>query len=341
MHPRRQAVPSPGTADTLSTYTRAVPQPRAPSPLIIARRRAGHRRLALLVAGILLVIAFVVSIADRGHARKLQDKHKAHTHHVQLNPLTTAAVSRLIASRSGDVSAAVENLVTGHEWLLDADARDQTASIIKVDILETLLYQTEESGQPISDAEGAEPQEMIEASDDDDATALWNQIGGATGIGAYNASAGLTQTSPNTEGYWGETLTSGADQIKILQQLAKPSRLLSPDAQEYALDLMTNIDPGQNWGVTGGVPAGVTVALKNGWVPLTSGTDWEINSIGWVKGDGRDYLIAVLTAHDPSEQYGIRTIDEISADVYSALGTTARGGAAKRRAGKTTTKKSV
>ena len=54
-------------------------------------------------------------------------------------------------------------------------------------------------------------------------------------------------------------------------------------------------------------PAGVTVALKNGWLPLASGYDWEINSIGRVKGEHRRYLIAVLTAGEPYA-YGIDTI---------------------------------
>ena len=55
---------------------------------------------------------------------------------------------------------------------------------------------------------------------------------------------------------------------------------------------MENVSADQAWGVSGGVPAGVTVALKNGWLPLNdANTDWQINSIGWVSGDGRDYLL--------------------------------------------------
>jgi beta-lactamase class A len=212
------------------------------------------------------------------------------------------------------------NLKTGREWLFNPGARDQTASIIKADILETLLYQTRSDDDSIADAEGEIPEGMIEASDNADATRLWDQIGGAAGISRYNKLAGLTQTTPNTQGYWGETLTSAADQIKLLELLAKPSKLLTRKAQAYQLSLMEDIDPGENWGVTGGVPGGVTVALKNGWVPLASNLDWEVNSIGWVHGDGRDYLIAVLTAHDPSEAYGIDTIQKISASVYATLG---------------------
>jgi hypothetical protein len=76
----------------------------------------------------------------------------------------------------------------------------------------------------------------------------------------------------------------------------------------------------QRWGVSGGVPAQVTVALKNGWLPLDSAdTDWQINSVGWISGQGRNYLMAVLSTGDPSEQYGIDTIDQLAAIVWNGL----------------------
>jgi hypothetical protein len=302
-----------------------MPPARRPSSQTIARRRAGQKRLGLLGAAVLIVIAAVIASTGHSHAKTRQPTIKrtaAKTHlPPAVDPLTTPGVKNWIAGRQGNVSAAVMNLKTGKEWLLNPSARDQTASIIKADILETLLYQTREDDDSIADAEGEIPEDMIEASSDADATQLWDQIGGAAGIARFNALAGLTQTTPNTQGFWGETLTSAADQIKILEQLAKPSKLLSKQAVAYQLSLMTDIDPGENWGVTGGVPAGVTVALKNGWVNLTSYTDWEINSIGWIHGDDHDYLLAVLTAHDPSQDYGIGTINKIAADVYATLGT--------------------
>ena len=202
------------------------------------------------------------------------------------------------------------------EWLLHPNARDQTASIIKVDILETLLHR---SRGALSYSAKVTAAGMIDDSDNDDANDLWNADGGGTGVAAYNRLAGLTQTAPNIAGYWGLTLTSAADQIKLLTELAYPSRALTAGSRRYALALMEHITPGQNWGVSGGVPRNVTVALKNGWLPTGGYGSWEINSIGWVRGDRRDYLIAVLTAHDPGEQYGIDTIEHISSLVFSGL----------------------
>jgi hypothetical protein len=72
--------------------------------------------------------------------------------------------------------------------------------------------------------------------------------------------------------------------------------------------------------VSSGVPAGVTVALNNGWLPLGVGSsDWQVNSVGWVSGDGRDYLMAVFSAGNPSKQYGIDTLNHLGAMVWGSL----------------------
>jgi beta-lactamase class A len=234
------------------------------------------------------------------------------------DPLAAASMRRFLSTRTGSVSIAVQDLGTGHEWLENPSARDQAASIMKVDILETLLRQSEVNGTPLDD-DWSSVQGMIENSDNDDAQDLWDDAGGSTGVGAYNADAGLTHTDLNTDGYWGESTTSAADQILLLDELVAPHGLLDPTSETSELGLMENVEADQTWGVSGGVPAGVSVALKNGWVPLTSNTDWEVNSIGRVQGAGRDYLIAVLTAHDPSEAYGIDTIDGVSALVWRGL----------------------
>jgi hypothetical protein len=84
--------------------------------------------------------------------------------------------------------------------------------------------------------------------------------------------------------------------------------------------LLENVTPSQRWGVSSGVPAGVTVALKNGWLPLGVGnSDWQVNSVGWVSGHGRDYLMAAFSAGNPSEQYGIDTLNHLGAMVWGSL----------------------
>jgi Beta-lactamase enzyme family len=242
------------------------------------------------------------------------------------DPLTGAA--SYTAARSGTVLAAVYDVRTGQSWRLGDSQGQAEASIVKLDILETLLARQDGAALPGADQDLA--QAMIEDSDNDAATSLWDEDGAATGIGAYNKRAGLTRTVPSPcvtcAGFswpgWGLTTTVPYDQLALLKQLVVPGpHPLLPAAQRsYALSLMENVTADQRWGVSGGVPAGVTVALKNGWLPLDDAdTDWQVNSVGWVSGDGRDYLIAVLSTGNPTEQYGIDTIDALSARVWSAL----------------------
>jgi beta-lactamase class A len=239
-------------------------------------------------------------------------------------------LSSYVASRSGSVLAAVYDIGTGQTWNLRLGSPQPEASIVKVDILETLLARSgdADSGTGLPATESSLAQQMIEDSDNDAATSLWYASGGPGKIRAFNATAGLRQTSPSRcvqcPGFpwpgWGLTTTTAADQITLLRQLFTPGSLLTRGQRSYVLRLMEHVTPAQRWGVSGGVPLRATVALKNGWLPLnTAGTDWQINSIGWISGRGRDYLIAVLTTGNPTEQYGIDTITGLSAIVWKAM----------------------
>jgi hypothetical protein len=235
-------------------------------------------------------------------------------------------VQAYLAGRGGTVRVAVYDLATGQEWSLGDGTAQAEASIVKVDVLETLLSQRPDG---LTAGDQALAQEMIEDSDNDAATSLWDDVGGATGISAYNTQAGLTQTTPSAcvkcAGFpwpgWGLTTTTPADQIALLRRIVEPGGPLTNAQRKYALSLMENVTADQAWGVSSGVPAGVTVALKNGWLPLDDGdTNWQINSIGWVSGGGRDYLLAMLSTGNPDEQYGIDTLDSVGSMVWSAMG---------------------
>jgi hypothetical protein len=245
----------------------------------------------------------------------------------QADPLSGAAAA-YVAGRSGTVLAAVYDITTGQSWRLGGGPAQDEASVVKLDILETLLAR--QGGGALTQGDQALAQSMIEDSDNDAATSLWDEAGGAEGIGAYNDQAGLAGTTPSScvacAGFpwpgWGLTTTVPQDQLSLLKQLVVPGPdpLLSAAERSYALSLMEHVTPDQAWGVSAGVPAGVTVALKNGWLPLNdASTDWQVNSVGWVSGGGRDYLVSVLSTGNPTEQYGIDTISGLSSLIWSGL----------------------
>jgi beta-lactamase class A len=242
------------------------------------------------------------------------------------DPFGTAAASYL-STRTGTVLAAVYDVGTGQTWRLGQGRPQAEASVVKLDVLETLLAERG-GGGGLSASDQSLATQMIEDSDNSAATSLWYEVGGAARIRSFNAEAGLTQTTPSScvicAGFswpgWGLSTTTPADQIALLRKLITPSSLFTDAERDYALSLLENVTPSQRWGVSGGVPAQVTVALKNGWLPLAGvDSDWQINSVGWISGGGRNYLMAVLTTGNPTEQYGIDTIDQLSAMVWQDM----------------------
>jgi hypothetical protein len=329
--------------------------PSASRPRLVATRKhaillTAAVAVAVLVAASVIVVLYDGRVADHSSAARISGRPHAAASTPSAGAVSsqpavsqgpTASPSAVVlrdplgqsarayvASRAGTVLAAVYDMRTGQAWTLGRGAPQDEASIVKVDILETLLAQHRARGTSLSASDVTLAQEMIEDSDNDAATALWDEVGGARGISVYNNSVGLTHTTPSgcvtCTGFpwpgWGLSTTTPLDQIALLRELLQQGDLLSHAQQAFMLGLMERVTPSQRWGVAGGASLLTTVALKNGWMPLTSADDdWQINSIGWISGVGRDYLIAVLTTGDPTEQYGIDTIDELSAIVWRKM----------------------
>ena len=229
-------------------------------------------------------------------------------------PFVTAAMRAFLATRAGNITAAAYNVKTRRLFLYRPGVYGYEASIAKVDIVATALYEAQEQGTTLTATQKELATEAIEESDNDAAEGLWEDDEGNPGIAAFNARVGMTQTILDSQGVWGLYESTARDQIRLLKHVALSNHVLSSASRAYELGLMHNVDPAQDWGVSGGVLAPATVALKNGWLPV--GPGWEINSVGQVTGRYRDYLIAVLTSDDPSMAYGVDTIEGISELVW-------------------------
>jgi hypothetical protein len=260
-------------------------------------------------------------------AKQLKTTSPAPARRRHQDPLAATAAS-YVSTRSGTVLAAVYDIATGQTWRLARGQPQAEASVVKLDVLETLLAEKGDSRTGLSATDQSLAQQMIEDSDNAAATSLWYDVGGAAGIRSFNAAVGLMHTSPSPcvdcPGFpwpgWGLTTTTPTDQISLLRELVEPNALLTSAERIYALSLMENVTSSQRWGISGGVPPQATVALKNGWLPLDStGTDWQINSVGWISGRRTDYLMAVFTTGNPTEQYGIDTINGLAAIVWKDM----------------------
>jgi beta-lactamase class A len=229
------------------------------------------------------------------------------------SPFTPAIITDL-NNAPGLVSAAVEDLTTGDVFVYHPNLRLITASILKVQLLGTVLSEARAASQPLSPSEQALVAPMIEVSDNHATTNLLQDAGGPGAVATFDQSIGMTESNPISD--WGNSTTTATDQLTLLDRFVQPNGYLSDASRTYGLNLMSQIVPADIFGVSSGVPSGLLRASKTGRIP----SEGVINGIGWVQGQGRDYLIAVLTqgVRNP-DQTGLALIDEVSTSTWNAL----------------------
>ncbi|MBO3747875.1 serine hydrolase [Streptosporangiaceae bacterium NEAU-GS5] len=214
------------------------------------------------------------------------------------------------------VTVAVRDLSTGITYTYNPRLRVATASVVKVEILIGLLLKAQQAHRRLTTTEKALAIRMIEHSDNDAATALYNRVGGADGMAWTGRKLALKNTNPGPPGYWGATTTSATDQITILAALTTTKTPLTTTNRRYVLHLMSNVTPGQDWGVSAAASRHDTIALKNGWLARDAdGGRWTVNSIGKVG----NLLIAVLSSGNSTMTAGVHTVEHVAATVAGQI----------------------
>ncbi|MFI8534515.1 serine hydrolase [Streptomyces aquilus] len=248
---------------------------------------------------------------------------------VDHDALLADALDAVTVPDDADVSVAVLDLDSGDSATY-GDAAFDTASIVKVDILATLLLQAQDEDRSLTAAEKSYATTMIENSDNASASALWRIIGEAAGLDAANKRFGLTDTEGGDGMLWGLTQTTAADQLTLLQQVFGDDSKLSKASQEYLQRLMGQIATDQHWGVSAAAD-GSSWALKNGWLPRSTTGLWDINSIGRVTAaDGNDYLVVALSNGNATKEKGISLVESAAraaVSVFTGDGTDASASA--------------
>lgn len=232
-----------------------------------------------------------------------------------------AAIEALSDKRGGRLSVAVTELdgdaAVSYE---DGSSTYDTASIVKVDILASLLLRHQKAGTKMTSAERSEATVMIRQSDNKAATALWHAIGGTSGLNSANRTFGLKHTSGGAGDLWGLTQTTPADQIALLRVVfGGDGSPLSAASRDYMKGLMGTVTKGQQWGVSAADEDSFGFALKNGWLQRTGTGLWDINSIGQVQYGGKTLLVSVLSSGNRSEQSGIDKVEDAAEAAAEAL----------------------
>ena len=232
------------------------------------------------------------------------------------DPTATAAAAQIrgLTADLGAGGVSVEALRTDDATTFRYGAQGgmATGSIAKLYILEALLLQHQDAGTQLSDAERDTAARMIENSDNAAADELYSDVGTVAGLNKVASRLGVNNTQPGEDFLWGFTETCAADYIALLRDLIAPSAL-SRSSRLFALDLMSNIESDQRWGVSAAADPHTTVRLKNGWLPSDPDNGrWLVNSVGVVTVHGHQVLLAVLTQHGDSFEDGIDLVERIA-----------------------------
>ncbi|MDY0816628.1 serine hydrolase [Kitasatospora purpeofusca] len=229
------------------------------------------------------------------------------------------ALHSAVGRAEGAVAVAVTDLGTGQSLSYgDPGHGFATASVVKLDILAALLLRTQDLGSTPTAAQRGLATTMIENSDNDSATGLWDEIGADAGLDAANARFGLTATEAGRDGYWGLTSTTADDQLRLLRQVFTDDSLLFPASRAYIQELLDQVEEDQRWGV-GAAASNGGYEVKNGWLPRDTDGLWVINSIGRVERDGHELLIAVVSDGNPTDTDGMDLVESVARAAAEAV----------------------
>ncbi|MGV9238521.1 serine hydrolase [Streptomyces nigra] len=225
-------------------------------------------------------------------------------------------ITAALANRQGTVAVGLYDRSTKTTCTLRASSAFDSASVVKVTVLATLLWDAKKHNRYLTDREASLSKAMITKSDNAATTTLWKQLG-MTKIKGFLAAAGMPQTKPGADGYWGLTQITVTDEQKLLKLVTAKNSVLSDNSRAYILKLMGQVVSSQRWGTPYGA-SGVSVVVKNGWLQRAT-HGWRVHSVGAFKGGGHDYMITVLSHGNSTMNYGITTIQGVAKVIHKDL----------------------
>ncbi|MFE2421634.1 serine hydrolase [Streptomyces hokutonensis] len=226
-------------------------------------------------------------------------------------------ITAALATRKGTVAVGLYDRKTNTTCTLRAATAYDSASTVKVTVLATLLWDAKKHNRYLTTRETTLATAMITKSDNDATSTLWRQLG-LTKIKGFLAAAGMTQTKPGANNYWGLTQETVTDEQKLLKLVTAKNTVLSDNSRAYILKLMNQVISSQRWGTPYGAPSTVTVHVKNGWLQRST-HGWRVHSLGTFDGGGHDYMMSVLTQDNSTMSYGITTIQGVAKAIHKDL----------------------
>jgi hypothetical protein len=229
-------------------------------------------------------------------------------------PRLTEALDRYLAGRAGTLGLELVDLRRGTSFQYEAE-EGYCYSTIKVLVLITLLRQLQEDGARLDSRRRRLAERMITRSDNAATETLLAEVG-RDEVARVAGLVGMERTDIDA-GWWGHWRTVPGDLNLMVDAALSSDRVLDRARRPVAGFLMAEVVSAQRWGVFAPESGAVHVAAKNGWGPLPDG--YRVNSSGWVQGDGRDYVLSILSTSPRGFTYGRRTASAVVQVCHEAL----------------------
>jgi hypothetical protein len=214
------------------------------------------------------------------------------------------AAKRFLATRAGTKAFAVIDS-RGRLLGVHIHRRFHSASVVKSMLLVAYLRMLARRHLGLSGASEALLYPMIHSSDNDAASGVL-AIVGERALNRVARDAQMVDYRPGG-GRWGFTEVSAADLARFFfhQDAMIPPRFVA-----YARWLLSTIEAGESWGIPSVARPEFRVYFKGGWLPEVEGL---VNQAARLERPGIVFSLAVLSTHDPSMDYGERTIAGVTA----------------------------
>ncbi|GLF93605.1 serine hydrolase [Streptomyces yaizuensis] len=226
-------------------------------------------------------------------------------------------ITAALKNRKGTIALQVDDKATGTVCALRASTKFDSASVVKATVLGVLLQDAQKQKRALTSREKTLAKAMITKSDNASTSTLWKQLG-MTKIKRFLKDAGMTQTVPGADNYWGLTQITVRDQQLLLERLTVKNAVLTDASRSYALQLMKEVVRDQRWGTPAGAPSTVSTHVKNGWLSRKT-HGWRVHSTAAFTRKGEDYGITVLTHGNATMQDGVNSIQAVSRAIHQGL----------------------
>jgi len=220
----------------------------------------------------------------------------------------------------GSIGIVLHDRSTGATWHNgNATTLYPAASTIKLAMMTDLLLRNRAGSIALTPGDRAEMFQALYTSNDDDATALWNQFENASFMGRIRA-FGMHRTQFTDAAFWGDVDTTPQDLDNLINYVLGKTPPRVRGYLVYRLQHVSGID--QQWGVWGAGPQNHP-GNKDGWEQNPNGYGvWITNTVGFA-GPHQQYTLAIMynlggfrENGDTGFNYGTNKLTQIAAMLF-------------------------